>query len=160
MELEIKILEKDLYLYPSMEYSTIPSNTFGLPSYATQGSAAMDVRAAHDVMLLPGCTHLVGTGLAMWIKDPNVCALVIPRSGLGHKEGLVLGNLVGLIDSDYQGELKLSLWNRSEYVREYKKGDRVAQIVFLPVLKPTMTVVDEFSTNTERAIGGFGHTGV
>lgn len=129
-----------------------------LPEYATSGSAAFDLRATNDILLLPNSTQLVGTGLAMWIKDPNVCAIVLPRSGLGHKDGLVLGNLVGLIDADYQGELKLSLWNRSEEVREYKRGAKIAQVLFLPVIKPMFTLVGEFGANTKRGAGGFGST--
>lgn len=159
MNIEIKILDTEFYK-EGVAINGLPLNSLGLPKYATQGSAAMDLVATKDINLLPNSTALVGTGLAMWIRDPDVCAFVLPRSGLGHKDGLVLGNLVGLIDSDYQGELMLSLWNRSEYNREYTAGARIAQVVFLPIVKPKINIVSDFSNNTQRAIGGFGSTGV
>ena len=131
-----------------------------LPEYATQGSAGMDLRACLDQPLTiePGQTQLIGTGIAMYIGDPNYAATILPRSGLGHKHGLVLGNLVGLIDSDYQGELKVSCWNRSDKAYTIEPGDRIAQLVILPVVQAQMTVVDEFH-ETDRGEGGFGHSG-
>lgn len=159
MDIEIKILNHEFYK-EGCQFKAVPKGDFGLPAYATLGSAALDLMATRDVTLLPNCAQLIDTGLAMWIKDPNICAFILPRSGLGHKEGLVLGNLVGLIDSDYQGPLMVSLWNRSEFVREYTRGSRIAQMVFLPVVKPEVKVVQDFSNNTQRAVGGFGSTGV
>lgn len=131
-----------------------------LPEYATQGSAGMDLRACLDQPLTiePGQTQLIGTGIAMYIGDPNYAATILPRSGLGHKHGLVLGNLVGLIDSDYQGELKVSCWNRSDKAYTIEPGDRIAQLVILPVVQAKMSIVDEFH-ETDRGEGGFGHSG-
>lgn len=146
--IDIKILDKELY------------REVGLPKYATGGSAALDLVITREIILLPNSSVLHGVGLAIHIKDPNIAGFILPRSGLGHKEGLVLGNLTGLIDSDYTGELKLSLWNRSEEVHCYNKGDRVAQLVFMPIVRPTFNVVEEFSTSTVRGEGGFGHSGV
>ncbi|WP_417438627.1 dUTP diphosphatase [Idiomarina sp.] len=131
-----------------------------LPEYATQGSAGMDLRACLDQPLTiePGQTQLIGTGIAMYIGDPNYAATILPRSGLGHKHGLVLGNLVGLIDSDYQGELKVSCWNRSNQAYTIEPGDRIAQLVILPVVQAQMSIVEEFH-ETDRGQGGFGHSG-
>ncbi|RUO69455.1 dUTP diphosphatase [Idiomarina ramblicola] len=131
-----------------------------LPEYATQGSAGMDLRACLDqpLTIKPGQTQLIGTGIAMYIGDPNYAATILPRSGLGHKHGLVLGNLVGLIDSDYQGELKVSCWNRSDKAYTIEPGDRIAQLVILPVVQANMSIVDEFH-ETDRGEGGFGHSG-
>ncbi|AAV81081.1 dUTP diphosphatase [Idiomarina sp. M1R2S28] len=131
-----------------------------LPEYATQGSAGMDLRACLDQPLTiePGQTQLIGTGIAMYIGDPNYAATILPRSGLGHKHGLVLGNLVGLIDSDYQGELKVSCWNRSNQAYTIEPGDRIAQLVILPVVQAQMSIVEEFH-ETDRGEGGFGHSG-
>ncbi|MFS6537024.1 dUTP diphosphatase [Idiomarina loihiensis] len=131
-----------------------------LPEYATQGSAGMDLRACLDQPLTiePGQTQLIGTGIAMYIGDPNYAATILPRSGLGHKHGLVLGNLVGLIDSDYQGELKVSCWNRSNQAYTFEPGDRIAQLVILPVVQAQMSIVEEFH-ETDRGEGGFGHSG-
>ncbi|MCK7458828.1 dUTP diphosphatase [Idiomarina aminovorans] len=131
-----------------------------LPEYATQGSAGMDLRACLDrpLTIEPGQTQLIGTGIAMYIGDPNYAATILPRSGLGHKHGLVLGNLVGLIDSDYQGELKVSCWNRSDKAYTIEPGDRVAQLVILPVVQAKMSIVDEFH-ESDRGEGGFGHSG-
>lgn len=130
-----------------------------LPEYATQGSAGMDLRACLDQPLTiePGQTQLIGTGIAMYIGDPNYAATILPRSGLGHKHGLVLGNLVGLIDSDYQGELKVSCWNRSNQAYTIEPGDRIAQLVILPVVQAQMSIVEEFH-ETDRGEGGFGHS--
>lgn len=131
-----------------------------LPEYATQGSAGMDLRACLDQPLTiePGQTQLIGTGIAMYIGDPNYAATILPRSGLGHKHGLVLGNLVGIIDSDYQGELKVSCWNRSNQAYTIEPGDRIAQLVILPVVQAQMSIVEEFH-ETDRGEGGFGHSG-
>lgn len=133
-----------------------------LPQYATNGSAAMDLRAVIDEeekIIKAGESFLVGTGLAFHIADPSFCALVLPRSGLGFKNGIVLGNLVGLIDSDYQGELKVPLWNRSKEDFLLKLGERIAQILIVPVMQVELNQVQEFSQESQRGEGGFGHTG-
>lgn len=134
---------------------------FPLPSYATSGSAGLDLRACLDEALTiqPGETHLISTGMAIHIKDPNAAATILPRSGLGHKHGIVLGNLVGLVDSDYQGPLKISCWNRGDQAYLMQPGERIAQLVIVPVLRAEFAVVDEFDA-TERGDGGFGSTGV
>jgi dUTP pyrophosphatase len=131
-----------------------------LPDYATSGSAGLDLRACLDqeLTLLPGQTELIPTGLAIHIDDPSLAAVLLPRSGLGHKHGIVLGNLVGLIDSDYQGQLFVSCWNRGQDPFTIKVGERIAQMVFVPVVQVAFEKVDEFS-QTERGTGGFGHTG-
>ena len=131
-----------------------------LPGYATPGSAGMDLRACltSDLLLAPGSTHLIPTGLAIYIEDPGLAACILPRSGLGHKHGIVLGNLVGLIDSDYQGELMISCWNRSAQAFSVAPGDRIAQLVLVPVIQSTLTIVDEF-TQSERGVAGFGSSG-
>ncbi|HET7221982.1 MAG TPA: dUTP diphosphatase [Rhodanobacteraceae bacterium] len=132
-----------------------------LPSYATDGSAAMDLRAAPEsaVKLAPGDSVLVPTGLAIHIADPGWCALILPRSGLGHKHGLVLGNLTGLIDADYQGPLMISCWNRGGEAFTIQPGDRVAQLLVMPVARVAWRVVETFAPS-ERGAGGFGSTGV
>lgn len=131
-----------------------------LPSYATSGSAGMDLRALLDepLEILPNTTHLVGTGLAVYIEDPKLAGLILPRSGLGHKHGLVLGNLVGLIDSDYQGELMISVWNRSQTSYTLQPNERLAQYVLVPVVQAEFVQVDEF-TASQRGTGGFGSSG-
>ncbi|RUO81134.1 dUTP diphosphatase [Idiomarina tyrosinivorans] len=131
-----------------------------LPEYATTGSAGMDLRACIDtkITIAPGQCELVGTGIAIHIADPGLAATLLPRSGLGHKHGLVLGNLVGLIDSDYQGELKISVWNRSEKPYTIEPGERIAQMVIVPVVQAQLQQVEEFSA-TDRGEGGFGHSG-
>lgn len=133
---------------------------FALPAYATEGSAGLDLRACLDQPLdiQPGQTVLVGTGLAMHIADPGLAATILPRSGLGHKHGIVLGNLVGLIDSDYQGELKVSVWNRGEQSYTVEPGERIAQLVVLPVVQVDLHIVEDFS-DSSRGEGGFGHSG-
>ena len=133
---------------------------FPLPAYATPGSAGLDLRACTDgsITLDAGSTTLIPTGLAIHVADPQLAAVILPRSGLGHKHGIVLGNLVGLIDSDYQGQLMVSVWNRSEQPFVIEAGDRIAQLVFVPVVQAEFTLVDEF-TQTERGEGGFGHSG-
>ncbi|MZG55728.1 dUTP diphosphatase [Photobacterium lucens] len=135
-------------------------NEFPLPAYATEGSAGLDLRACLDEVLTvaPGETHLVPTGLAIHIGDPNLAATILPRSGLGHKHGIVLGNLVGLIDSDYQGQLMVSVWNRGDTTFTIEPGDRIAQLVFLPVVQAQFNIVEDFNS-TERGEGGFGHSG-
>ena len=132
-----------------------------MPEYATDGSAAIDLRACIDDMLqvLPGETKLIPTGIALNMQYTGMAATILPRSGLGHKHGIVLGNLVGLIDSDYQGELFISVWNRGNDEFAINSGDRIAQLMFIPVLKADFVLVDEFEA-TERGTGGFGHTGV
>ena len=131
-----------------------------LPTYATEGSAGIDLRACLDdkLVLKPGQTELIPTGIAIHIQDPNFAATILPRSGLGHKHGIVLGNLVGLIDSDYQGQLFISCWNRGNITFEIESGDRIAQLVFLPVIQAKFNIVEEFE-QTERGDGGFGHSG-
>lgn len=131
-----------------------------LPGYATPGSAGLDLRACltSDLMLAPDSTTLIPTGIAIYIEDPGLAACILPRSGLGHKHGIVLGNLVGLIDSDYQGELMISCWNRSNHAFSIAPGDRIAQLVLVPVIQSTLMIVDEF-TQSERGIAGFGSSG-
>jgi len=133
---------------------------FPLPDYATAGAAGIDLRAMLDapLTLAGGDSALVPSGMAVHIADPALCAVILPRSGLGHKHGLVLGNLVGLIDSDYQGPLMISLWNRSSAAYTIAPGDRIAQLVFLPVTRASLAQVDDFEASA-RGSGGFGHTG-
>ncbi|ANG64577.1 deoxyuridine 5'-triphosphate nucleotidohydrolase [Marinobacterium aestuarii] len=133
---------------------------FALPAYATAGSAGLDLRACLDapVTLEPGQTELLPTGLAIYIEDPSLCAMILPRSGLGHKHGIVLGNLVGLIDSDYQGQLFVSCWNRGQTTFVVEPGERIAQLVLVPVVQADFEMVDEFHAS-ERADGGFGSSG-
>ncbi len=135
-------------------------NEFPLPEHATSGSAGMDLRACIDqtMVIEPGETQLIPTGIAIHIADPALAATILPRSGLGHKHGIVLGNLVGLIDSDYQGPLMVSCWNRSSEPFTLEAGERLAQLVFLPVVQATFEVVDSFDSS-ERGEGGFGHSG-
>ena len=134
---------------------------FPLPTYATSGSAGLDLRACLDdaVELAPGATTLVPTGLAIHIADPSLAAVMLPRSGLGHKHGIVLGNLVGLIDSDYQGQLMVSAWNRSQTAFTLQPMDRLAQLVIVPVVQAQFNLVDEFADASERGEGGYGSTG-
>lgn len=131
-----------------------------LPSYGTDGSAGMDLRAVLDEPLTiePGQTHLIKTGIAIYIEDNSLAATLLPRSGLGHKHGIVLGNLVGLIDSDYQGELMVSCWNRGHDRFTINSGDRIAQLVLVPVVQASFDIVEEFAA-TDRGAGGFGSTG-
>lgn len=131
-----------------------------LPGYATPGSAGMDLRACVDAPLVieAGETQLIPTGFAMHIRDPGLAAVILPRSGLGHKHGLVLGNLVGLIDSDYQGQVFVSCWNRSESAFTVEVGARIAQLVLLPVVQADWAIVEQFE-GSDRGAGGFGHTG-
>ena len=131
-----------------------------LPEYATTGSAGLDLRACIDepLEIKPGETHLVPTGMAIHIDDESMAAVILPRSGLGHKHGIVLGNLVGLIDSDYQGQLFVSVWNRGQDTFTLNVADRMAQLVFVPVVQAQFDIVESFD-ESERAEGGFGHTG-
>jgi dUTP pyrophosphatase len=131
-----------------------------LPAHATEGSAGMDLRACIDqtITLEPGETELIPTGIAIHIEDPGLAATILPRSGLGHKHGIVLGNLVGLIDSDYQGQLFVSCWNRGTDSFTIEQGDRIAQLVFVPVVQADFEVVDDFY-ESRRGAGGFGHSG-
>lgn len=131
-----------------------------LPHYATEGSAGLDLRAMLEgpLTLEPGATTLIPTGLAIHIADPGLAALILPRSGLGHKHGIVLGNLVGLIDSDYQGQLMVSCWNRGTDPFTMEPGERIAQLVLVPVLQVRLEVVESFD-DSQRGAGGFGHTG-
>lgn len=133
---------------------------FPLPEYATSGSAGLDLRAMlqADTTLEPGQTLLIPTGLSIHIADPNLAALVLPRSGLGHKHGIVLGNLVGLIDSDYQGELMVSCWNRGQTSFTIAVGERIAQLMLVPVIQAQFELVTEFDSS-DRGAGGFGHSG-
>ncbi len=148
-EIDLQVLDKAFH------------QEFGLPAYATAGSAGLDLRACieSDLTLAPGQTELIATGLAIHIENPQVTAMILPRSGLGHKKGLVLGNLVGLIDSDYQGQLYVSCWNRSQKPVTLARGDRMAQLVFVPVLQVKFNQVETFS-DSDRGAGGFGHSGV
>ena len=131
-----------------------------MPAYATPGSAGLDLRAciAEPITLEPGSTHLIPTGLAIHIADPGYAAMILPRSGMGHKHGIVLGNLVGLIDSDYQGQLMVSTWNRGSTAFVLNPMERLAQLVIVPVLQVGFEIVDEFE-GSERGAGGFGSTG-
>jgi dUTP pyrophosphatase len=133
---------------------------FPLPAYATEGSAGLDLRACLDapLELSPGRAELLPTGLAIWVADPGLAALILPRSGLGHKHGIVLGNLVGLIDSDYQGQLMVSCWNRGTSAYTVQPGERIAQLVLVPVVQVELEVVADF-TATVRGSGGFGSSG-
>ena len=132
-----------------------------LPEYATPGSAGLDLRACIDsaITLNPGETQFIPTGLAMHLADPNYAAMILPRSGLGHKHGIVLGNLVGLIDSDYQGPLMVSMWNRGDTPFVIEPMERIAQMVIVPVMQPTFHLVEDFDSESERGTGGFGSTG-
>ncbi len=146
-----------------IEYKILDSrlgNEFPLPEYATSGSAGMDLRACLDepLTLTPGETQLIPTGMAIHIADPGLAAVILPRSGLGHKHGIVLGNLVGLIDSDYQGQLFISCWNRSQTAFVIEAGERIAQLVFVPVVQATLQQVEDFE-QSKRGVGGFGHSG-
>jgi dUTP pyrophosphatase len=146
--LQVKILDKKIG-------TEIP-----MPEYATNGSAGLDLRACIDepIELNPGQTVLISTGLSIFIEDPGLAATILPRSGLGHKHGIVLGNLVGLIDSDYQGELMVSCWNRGDTSFTVTPGERIAQLVVLPVVQVEFQIVDEFKAS-DRGEGGFGSTG-
>ncbi len=134
---------------------------FPLPEYATDGSAGIDIRACIDspIIIHPGETKLIGSGLAIHIKDPNITAVMVPRSGLGIKNGIVLGNLCAVIDSDYLGEVGVGIWNRSSEAYTIEPGDRICQMLFVPVIRAEFRIVTEFSESTERGTGGFGHTG-
>jgi dUTP pyrophosphatase len=133
---------------------------FALPDYATPGSAGVDLRACVDdsVNLEPGQTELIPSGMAIHIADSSLAAIVLPRSGLGHKHGIVLGNLVGLIDSDYQGQVFVSCWNRGHASFTINPGDRLAQMIFVPIVQANFEIVQEFD-GSDRGVGGFGHTG-
>ncbi len=147
-KIEVKILDERI------------GHEIPLPAYATDGSAGMDLRACVDgtLSLEPGQCELIPTGIAIHIADPGLAAVLLPRSGLGHKHGIVLGNLVGLIDSDYQGQLFVSCWNRGQEAYSIKAGERIAQMVIVPVVQAGFDIVDEFTTS-DRGEGGFGHTG-
>jgi dUTP pyrophosphatase len=146
--LQLKILDNRL------------GDSFPLPDYATAGSAGMDLRAMLDgpLELAPGQTELIPTGIAIHIADPSLAAVILPRSGLGHKHGIVLGNLVGLIDSDYQGQLYVSCWNRGQATFRVAVGERIAQLVLIPVVRAVFEQVEDFS-DSDRGAGGFGHSG-
>ena len=132
-----------------------------LPAYATPGSAGLDLRACMDtaMTLQPNAWQLIPTGIAIYLADPNYAALILPRSGLGHKHGIVLGNLVGLIDSDYQGQLMVSAWNRSDTAFTIEPMERIAQLVIVPVVQAQFNVVNDFAATSERGAGGYGSTG-
>lgn len=147
----------------TIEYKILDARigtTFPLPNYATTGSAGMDLRACLDdaIVLNPGDTTLIPTGIAIHIGDPSLAAVILPRSGLGHKHGIVLGNLVGLIDSDYQGQLFISCWNRGKDSFTIQPGERIAQLVFVPVVQVALQQVEDFD-QSPRGAGGFGHSG-
>jgi len=141
--------------------SPLIGETIPLPSYATDGSAAIDLRAClkEQVGIQPGETVLVGSGIAINIKDPNIVGIIVPRSGLGIKKGIVLANTMGVIDSDYQGEIKIGLFNRSSNQYSVKPGERICQMLFMPVIHASLKLVQEFSNATYRGSGGLGHTG-
>jgi len=147
-KIQLKILDKRL------------GEEIPLPHYATDGSAGIDLRACLDeaLVLEPGETHLIPTGMAIHMEDPEMAAVILPRSGLGHKHGIVLGNLVGLIDSDYQGQIFVSCWNRGQQAFTIEVAERIAQMVFVPVVQAGFEIVDEF-VGSERGEGGFGHSG-
>ncbi len=147
-QIQLKVLDKQFV------------EKYGLPHHATAGSAGMDLRAClnEPLTIKSQQTKLIPTGIAIYIKNQNLAAVILPRSGLGHKHGLVLGNLVGLIDSDYQGQLYVSCWNRSDTDYTIAIGDRIAQLVFLPIVQPQLTVVEDFNLSN-RGDGGFGHSG-
>lgn len=149
LQVQYKILDKRL------------GNEIEMPHYGTKGSAGLDLRACvdEDLMIEPGQTVLIPTGMAIHLDDPGFAAMLLPRSGLGHKHGIVLGNLVGLIDSDYQGPLMVSCWNRSDTAYRITVGERIAQMVIVPVLQPEFNLVEAFGDATDRGEGGFGHTG-
>ncbi len=156
--------DRDVATTRSLEVKVLDAR-FGtawpLPAYATAASAGLDLRAALEqaLTLAPGDTALVPSGLAIHLADPGLCAVVLPRSGLGHRHGIVLGNGTGLIDADYQGPLLISTWNRGREPFTIEPGDRIAQLVILPIVRATLQVVDTF-TDSARGAGGFGHTGV
>lgn len=147
-EIKVKILDQRI------------GKDFELPAHATGGSAGIDLRACidNDITLAPGDTELIPTGIAIHIGDTGLAAMLLPRSGLGHKHGIVLGNLVGLIDSDYQGQVFVSCWNRGNTAFTIEPGERIAQMVFVPVVQARLEVVEEFEA-TSRGAGGFGHSG-
>jgi len=147
-KLQVKILDSRI------------GTTWPLPAHATHGSAGIDLRACLDeaIVLQPNATALVKTGMAIHIEDTGYAGLILPRSGLGHKHGIVLGNLVGLIDSDYQGELMVSVWNRGTTAFTLEPGERMAQYVLVPIMQTSFDIVEEF-VESERGAGGFGHTG-
>ncbi|MBN1684593.1 MAG: dUTP diphosphatase [Gammaproteobacteria bacterium] len=147
-KIQLKILDKRM------------GKDFPLPTYVTSGSAGLDLRAClkEPLMLAAGSTELIPTGIAIYIEDPNYAAIILPRSGLGHKNGVVLGNLVGLIDSDYQGQIMISCWNRGKENFIIQPGDRIAQMIIVPVIQANFEIVSEFKTS-KRGEAGFGHSG-
>lgn len=148
LKVDLKILDERL------------GNSIPMPTYATPGSAGLDLRACLEdaLVIKPGETHLIPTGMAIHLEDPGYAAMLLPRSGLGHKHGIVLGNLVGLIDSDYQGQLMVSVWNRGQTEFTVEVGERISQMVIVPVVQPEFNLVDSFDSS-ERGEGGFGSTG-
>ena len=148
-KIQIKLIDKRL------------GNEFPMPQYATEGSAGLDLCACidHDLIINPGDTVLISAGFAIYIADKSYAAMLLPRSGLGHKHGIVLGNLTGLVDSDYQGEIYISCWNRGVVKFTITPGDRIAQMIIVPIERPDFEFVDSFD-ETIRGLGGFGHTGV
>ena len=148
-KIQIKLIDKRL------------GNEFPIPQYATEGSAGLDLCACidNDLIINPGDTALISAGFAIYIADKSYAAMLLPRSGLGHKHGIVLGNLTGLVDSDYQGEIYISCWNRGTVKFTITPGDRIAQMIIVPIVRPDFEFVDSFD-ETIRGLGGFGHTGV
>lgn len=148
-KIQIKLIDKRL------------GNEFPMPQYATEGSAGLDLCACidNDLIINPGDTALISAGFAIYIADKSYAAMLLPRSGLGHKHGIVLGNLTGLVDSDYQGEIYISCWNRGTVKFTITPGDRIAQMIIVPIVRPDFEFVDSFD-ETIRGLGGFGHTGV
>ncbi|WP_225639651.1 dUTP diphosphatase [Candidatus Profftia sp. (ex Adelges kitamiensis)] len=147
--MDIKILDKRI------------GKSFPIPKYVTSGSAGLDLHACifKKIVLGAGVTTLIPSGIAMHIKDPRLAAIILPRSGLGHKHGIVLGNLVGLIDSDYQGQVMVSIWNRSSDIFTISPGERIAQMILVPIVHAVLNIVENFEKNSQRGSGGFGHSG-
>jgi len=163
-KIKLKIIDKEFYSYSYSKPDNLihykgqlEYNNDLFPKYETKESAGMDLCTMKDFILRPNEQILIPTGIAIHIDDPSIGGFILPRSGLGHKQGIVLGNLVGLIDSDYQGEIKLSIWNRSHVIRYFNRGDKIAQLVFMPIIRATLEIVEEFQPS-ERGEGGFGST--
>ncbi len=160
-------LTKSIYMKQNIDLKIISpligsnDGQIPLPNYATDMSAGLDLRACieQDLIILPNETKLINTGIAIFINDPKIAMTLLPRSGLGHKHGIVLGNLIGLIDSDYQNEIFISCWNRGNTEYTIKPGERICQAVFIPIIQIEFKLVTEFTETTARGLGGFGHTG-
>ncbi len=159
MNIEIKVLNREFYQKNELLLTAPPQPVYDLPCYATPGSGAVDLRCTEDLTIMPGDVKLVGTGLAIHIQDINVIGVINCRSGLGHKRGLILGNIQGWIDSDYTNEIKISSWNRGNEFIQLQAGERIAQLAFFKIERPNWDIVSEFSSASART-GGFGSTGL